>query len=154
MRQVQSPYRSQRRGLGVISELMRLFSLVGRCQSERHQPSEPVPQDDRVQSQVPKQRSSPGVCRNGTWFAFTDQRECRSKGSEMGRAEGTIMNPVQKLPRHSLVSVQCSQPAANNRPDGISVASGANRFREGKQRIVTVSQEDERGERQGVDDEP
>ena len=65
----------------------------------------------------------------------------------MGRSEGTIVNPVQKLPRHSLGSVRCSQPAANNGPDGISVASGINRFREGKQRIVTVSQEDERGER-------
>ena len=105
MRQVQSPYRSRSRGLGVISELMRLFSLVGRCQSERYQPPESVPKDDRVQSQVPPQCCSNGVSWNGAWFALSNFAECRSKGSEMGRAEGTIMNPVQKLPRHSLGSV-------------------------------------------------
>jgi len=72
----------------------------------------------------------------------------------MGGSEGSIVNPVQKLTRHLPGSLQCSQPAADNGRNGISVASGVGRFREGKQRIVTVSQEDERGERHGVDDEP
>ena len=72
----------------------------------------------------------------------------------MRGTEGTIVNPVQKLRRHEPRSAQSSQPAADNRPDGIGVTAGANRFREGKHGILTISQEHERGERGRVDDEP